>query len=354
MLLYIHIPFCDSKCHYCAFNSTTNLHHLKKEYVKSLCKQLKYELENINKDEIKTLFIGGGTPSTLAKDDFSEIFQVIKYYLTNTKEITIEANPNSATLQWLEDMYSLGINRISFGVQSFNDEKLSFLGRNHNSKMAITAIQNASKVGFKHINCDIIYDTAMDTKELLDNDLKTIKSLPVDHVSAYSLTLEEGTKFYNKSNVRIEDVNMAKYLFEELNKLGFKQYEISNFALNEDARSKHNLGYWKYEEYIGAGAGAVGCKGQKRLYTFKDINMYIANPSTYADTEELSNEDIKVEKVLLGLRCEVGIDKNMLNDKELKQAYNLEKLGKIQLKEDDRFYSIDFLLADELALYILE
>ena len=354
MLLYIHIPFCDSKCHYCAFNSYTSLHYLRKNYVNSLCKQLLNELKNTKKDELKTVFIGGGTPSTLSIEEYKLIFEVINPYISYTQEITIEANPNSATIKWLEDMYSLGINRISFGVQSFDDKKLDFLGRNHTSKMAITAIQNASNVGFKHINCDIIYDTKLDTKELLDNDLKIIKSLPIDHVSAYSLTLEEGTKFYNKSNVRVENIEMAKYLFNKLNNLGFNQYEISNFAKDESSKSKHNLGYWKYEEYIGAGAGAVGSKEEKRLYTFKDVNMYITNPSIYDDTEILSKEDIKVEKVLLGLRCEVGIDKNMLNDKELKQAYNLEKLGKIQLKKDDRFYSTDFLLADELALYILE
>ncbi len=355
MLLYIHIPFCDSKCYYCAFNSYTSLHHLKDKYVDALILQLKNELKSVAKDQIKTIFIGGGTPSTLTLNHYTKIFDILNPYITNTKEITIEANPNSASLQWLKDIHSLGINRISFGVQSFNDEKLEFLGRNHNSKMAISAIQNAKDIGFVHINCDIIYDTKLDTKELLHNDINVIKSLPVDHVSAYSLTLEEGTKFFDKSNVRVEDIDMANDLFEMLNKLGFEHYEISNFALNEDAKSKHNLGYWKYEEYLGIGAGAVGCRDHKRLYTYKDVDMYINNPCSYDDTEELSSEDIKVEKVLLGFRSEVGIDKNMLNDKELNKAYNLEELGKISFNNsDNKFYAIDFMLADEIALYILD
>ncbi len=286
MLLYIHIPFCDSKCHYCAFNSYTSLHYLRDDYVKSLCKQLSFELNNLPKNIIKTVFIGGGTPSTLVLKHYQSIFNLLNPYLTNTKEITIEANPNSATLKWLEDIYSLGVNRISFGVQSFDDDKLEFLGRNHTAKMAITAIQNAKEVGFEHINCDIIYDTKLDNKKLLDNDLNIISDLPIDHISAYSLTLEEGTKFFNKSNVRVEDIDMANYLFNELEKMEFNQYEISNFACNEEAKSKHNLGYWKYEEYLGIGAGAVGCKGGKRLYTFKEVNKYIQEPTTYDEIEE--------------------------------------------------------------------
>jgi len=354
VLLYIHIPFCDSKCHYCAFNSSTTLHHLRDDYIKALCKQLKFELNNIGKNIIKTIFIGGGTPSTIGDKEYRDIFDILTPYITNTKEITCEANPNSATFNWLENIYKLGVNRISFGVQSFNEEKLKFLNRNHTANMAINAIENAKKIGFEHINCDIIYDTILDTKELIDYDLNMIQTLPIDHVSAYSLTLEEGTKFYNKSNVRVEDVDMAKYIFKILEKNGFYQYEISNFAKDKNAQSKHNLGYWKYEQYLGIGAGAVGCIDHKRLYNEKDINLYINNPTNYIDIEVLSDEDIKVEKILLGLRCSVGVKKSMLNDKELKQAYNLIKLDKLQLSDENIFYSLDFLLADELALYIME
>ncbi len=353
LLLYIHIPFCDSKCHYCAFNSYTSLHHLKDKYIESLCFQLKSQLEKIPFNSLETIFIGGGTPSTLNKNQFMKIFNILNPYLDFIDEITIEANPNSATTQWLKDMYSLGINRISFGVQSFNDEKLIFLNRNHNSKMAIEAIRNAKDIGFEHINCDIIYDTAMDSKELLDDDLEIIKTLPINHVSAYSLTLEEGTNFYKKSDVQVENIDLAKYFFKRLDDFGFTQYEISNFSRNDDAKSKHNLGYWQYKEYLGIGAGAVGCIGQKRLYTFKGLDDYIDNPMGYSEVEQLCLDDIKTEKILLGLRCEVGIDNRILNQKELSQVYNLEKMGKIKKNNDGRFYSTDFMLADELALYIL-
>ena len=353
MLLYIHIPFCDSKCHYCAFNSYTSLHHLRDNFTDALCEQLTFELSKIDKDIIETVFIGGGTPSCLSIEQYKKIFNTINPYLINTKEITSEANPNSATTKWLQGMYDLGVNRISFGVQSFNDKKLEFLNRNHTSTMAFDSIVNAKAIGFEHINCDIIYDTTLDTKELLYNDIETIKKLPIDHISAYSLTLEEGTKFYNKSNVQVENIKLANYLFDSLTTQGFTQYEISNFALNNDAKSKHNLGYWNYTQYIGCGAGAVGCINNQRLYTHKDIQKYINSPTSYASTEDLTLEDIKTEKILLGLRCEVGISKDILNDKELKQIDYLEQTNKIIFK-DNTYYSTDFMLADELALYILD
>ncbi len=350
MLLYIHIPFCDSKCFYCAFNSYTSLHSLKDDYMKALKIQLKHELQ-LQQKEIETVFIGGGTPSTIDPHEYEDIFEIIKPYLTKKYEITIEANPNSATLPWLEKIHEIGINRISFGVQSFDENKLQFLGRNHNKTQAIEVIKNAKKVGFKHINCDIIYDTKLDTKELLENDLSIIKSLPIDHISAYSLTIEEGTKFFNKSNVQVENIGLAQYLFEQLKSLGFKQYEISNFALNNEARSKHNLGYWQYKEYLGIGSGAVGCIDNKRFYTPKDITNYIQNPLEYDEIEKLTSDDILIEKVLLGFRSIVGVELHLFNKEQLKKINQLLAANKI-IKKENRIYSNDFMLADELSLFL--
>ena len=350
MLLYIHIPFCDSKCFYCAFNSYVTLHSLRDDYMIALEKQLKYELEK-NKKEIETIFIGGGTPSTIDAKKYKKILEIVKPYIKKDIEITIEANPNSATKQWLQDAYSVGINRISFGVQSFDDKKLDFLGRNHNKNHAIEAINNAHLIGFKNINCDIIYDTSLDEKKLLDNDLNIIKTLPVNHVSAYSLTIEEGTKFFNKSSVKVENIDLANYLFDELNKLGFIQYEISNFARNNDAKSKHNLGYWQYKEYLGVGCGAVGCYENKRYYGEKDVQRYINNPIEFEDIEELTKNDIVLEKTLLGFRSEVGVALNIFDTDTTKKIELLVKSEKIT-KKGNRIYSNDFMLADELCLYL--
>jgi len=350
MLLYIHIPFCDSKCFYCAFNSYTGLHSLKEEYIVALKKQLKYELELQNK-KVETIFIGGGTPSTIEAKEYKGILEIIKPYLEKNAEITIEANPNSAIEDWLKEIYEIGINRISFGVQSFDDEKLNFLGRNHNKIQAIEAINNAKKVGFVNINCDIIYDTTLDTKELLDSDLSIIKTLPINHISAYSLTIEEGTKFFNKSNVQVENEDLAYYLFDQLSQLGFKQYEISNFALNDDARSKHNIGYWQYKEYLGIGSGAVGCINNQRLYTQKDVLQYIHDPLQYDDIEELSENDVLTEKVLLGFRSVVGVEMDLFNEEQLSKVNELLNTDKV-IKKENKIYSNEYMLADELSLYL--
>ncbi len=317
-----------------------------------LQKQLEIELKN-NDEKIETIFIGGGTPSTIKPELYEPIFKLLSPYITYTKEITIEANPNSATPDWLSAIYDLGINRVSFGVQSFNDEKLKFLGRAHSKKTAIQAIQNASCIGFNHINCDIIYGTALDTENLIRQDLEFIKELPIDHISAYDLTLEEGTYFYNKPEVKKENLKIAKNIFQTLqNELGFTQYEISNFAKNNESMSKHNLGYWQYKPYLGIGAGAVGKVNDHRYYPSRSIEQFIANPLKY-EIENLTEEDQRIEKILLGLRSIVGVDKGLFTDIEIERIRLLLNEQKL-IQDDIKVYNIDFLLADELALYITQ
>lgn len=353
MLLYIHIPFCDSKCHYCAFNSYVDLFSFKKEYMEALKKQLAYELQKNNK-KIETIFIGGGTPSTLEASFYEEIFEIIEPYKVNKNiEITTEANPNSASKKWLEGMQNLGVNRVSFGVQSFNDEKLKFLGRNHNEKQAVKAIEEAENVGFKNINCDIIYDTTCDTKKILEKDFEIIGNLPVNHVSSYSLTIEEGTKFYKTPEVQKENEENSRFIFRMLENIGIYQYEISNFAKDESARCKHNIGYWNYTEYFGIGSGAVGTIGCNRTYGEKDVLKYIKSPLKYNQIEILKEEDIITEKTLLGLRSIIGVDINLFTSKQQQKIEQLIEVNKLFIK-DKRVYSNDYLLADELALFLLD
>lgn len=321
--------------------------------MKALKKQLIFDINNhLDGQIIETVFIGGGTPSTIKAFEYEDIFKIIKPHLKDDAEITIECNPNSATKQWLEDLYKLGVNRVSFGVQSFNDEKLKFLNRAHNSEMAQEAIKNAACIGFNGINCDIIYGVKGDSFESLKKDFDTVFSLPVTHLSAYSLTIEEGTKFFNKSSVKIDDEELSYRIFDYLSSHGFNQYEISNFTKITKQQSKHNFGYWQHKNYLGVGAGAVGFVENKRYYPFKSLEEYIANPTFY-EYEELTKEDLKVEKVLLGLRCINGFNKNLLNSDELKRAQELVDDKKIYL-ENDFYINKNFLLADEIALYILE
>lgn len=349
MLLYIHIPFCDSKCSYCAFNSYVDKFHLKELYIKALELQFDFEIKNFNieKNSIETLFIGGGTPSTIDPLLYTKLLKKLSPYLKKNIEITSEANPNSASIEWLKGMFDLGVNRISFGTQSFDDKKLKLLNRAHSSTQAIDAVKNAQELGFKNISLDLIYATAGDTKELLENDLNIAFSLPINHLSAYALTIEEGTPFETKPQMAKEKLELTSWFFKKINSSGFKQYEISNFGTYQ---SKHNLGYWEYKDYIGLGSGAVGKLKNQRFYPTTNIENYIDNP-TFREVEILSDEDIKIEKIFLGLRSCVGIKKDILNKNELTQVHILVSEKKLYIK-NDTFYNYDYLLADEIALFI--
>jgi oxygen-independent coproporphyrinogen-3 oxidase len=318
--------------------------------MKALHMQLQAELKKTN-STLKSIFIGGGTPSSIKKDLYDDIFKSLQNFIDTNTEITIEANPNSTTKEWLEHLKNLGVNRVSFGVQSFNDEKLKFLGRNHNKQIALESIQLASKVGFTNINLDIIYDTAVDTKELIENDLEIIKTLPINHISAYSLTIEEGTKFFKRPETRIEDIDMASFIFASLAEFGFTQYEISNFSKNEKARSKHNFGYWEKEDYLGVGAGAVGCIKNERYYPKKDVQAYINEPLIYEEVEILDSDDIKFERIFLGLRSLAGVPLALFDEEQKKKITLLVSERKVTI-QNELLFNNDFLLSDEIALFL--
>ena len=349
MLLYIHIPFCDSKCSYCAFNSYVDKFHLKQEYMDALLIQLKHEITRFKVEEksIETVFIGGGTPSTITPKLYAPLFHYLHKYLQDDIEITSEANPNSASFEWLAGMKKLGVNRISFGVQSFHAEKLKLLNRAHSPQQAKDAIINAAKVGYKNLSLDIIYATLGDTQELLQHDLESAFALPINHLSAYALTIEEGTAFESKPQMAKERLPLTEWLFQSIRAKGFTQYEISNFGTYQ---SKHNLGYWEYKDYIGVGCGAVGKLAHERLYPSKNVEHYIANP-TQIEKEQLTQEDIKTEQIFLGLRSCVGISLHILNKAEKDRVQILLDEKKLTLV-DETLYNPDYLLADEIALFI--
>ena len=350
-MLYIHIPFCDSKCHYCSFNSYVMSNQHKKNYMKSLLVQLKHETAKNNIKRYESIFIGGGTPSVVESNLYEDIFKYLSKFIDKDVEITIEANP-TATKKWMKSIYKLGANRISFGVQSFDEKKLIFLGRNHNTNKAIDAIQDAYDVGFRKINCDIIYDTVLDNKILLENDINTIFDLPITHISAYSLTIDKNTNFYKQPKKQKTDIKLTKYIFDKLSKNGFIQYEISNFAKDISNISKHNLGYWQFKPYIAVGAGAVGCINNQRVYMQKDVVKYIQNPILYKDIEVLSEDNIITEKTMLAFRSIVGVDIGIFDDKQLQNIAIASNEGKLKIK-NNKIYSVDFLIADELSLYVL-
>jgi len=317
--------------------------------MQALHTQLKHELNRFDAKEnsIETLFIGGGTPSTVSPELYKDIFELLQPYLRHDAEITSEVNPNSATQKWLQGMYELGVNRLSFGVQSFNEKKLKLLNRAHSATQAKEAILNADKIGYKNISLDLIYATLGDTKELLEYDLNEAFSLPINHISAYALTIEDGTLFEKKPQMSKERLTLTNWLFNEIKKRGFKQYEISNFG---SYKSTHNQGYWLYKDYIGAGSGAVGKLGSTRYYPNISIEEYIKNPLNIRE-EQLEVEDIKIEKIFLALRCDIGLKSSLLNKEESIRAEILVKEKKLT-KVDDTFYNLEYLLADEIALFI--
>ena len=311
--------------------------------------QLEHELKRFEAtpNSIETIFIGGGTPSTVSPKLYEPIFSLLKPYLKKNIEITSEANPNSATYEWLKGMKNLGVNRISFGVQSFDEEKLKLLNRAHTPQMAITAIKNAKDIGYKNLSLDLIYATLGDTKELLSKDIEMAFTLPINHISAYALTIEEGTAFESKPQMSSEQLELTSWIFETIKKHGFEQYEISNFG---SYQSDHNKGYWLYKDYMGVGAGAVGKRQLSRYYPTPIVEEYITNPLNIRE-ELLEDEDKKIEQLFLGFRSCVGVEKNLLSPNELKQAEILLDENKLTL-EENTFYNSDYLLADEIALFI--
>ena len=316
----------------------------------ALYQQLNFELErfNVKPKSVETLFIGGGTPSTVTPELYAPIFELLKPYLQEDAEITTEANPNSATKAWLSGMRELGVNRVSFGVQSFDATKLKALNRAHNPQQAKDAVHFARTLGFEHLSIDLIYNYQGDTKALLLNDIEEAFSLPIDHISAYELTIEAGTKFSDTPEVRQEDENLAFFVTKEIEKRGFKAYEISNFGTYQ---SRHNKGYWELKNYIGAGAGAVGFLNDRRFYPQTDIDAYVADPLNIKE-ELLTPDELLTEKLFLGLRSAIGIEKSLLTEKMQEKAKLLCEKKKLRCDET-HYYNDNFFLSDELSLYIL-
>jgi len=315
--------------------------------MQSLHKQLLFELDRFKVKKLDSIFIGGGTPSTIDSKLYYPIFKTLQPYIKIDTEITTEANPNSSTISWIEGMKNLGVNRISFGVQSFDTKKLKHLGRSHTYKDAIDSVLYADKLGIKNISIDLIYGTKFDSISLLDKDLNIAFNLPINHLSAYSLTIEENTLFEKSPSMAKDDLELTNWIIENINKK-LPQYEISNFGIYQ---SIHNKGYWQLKNYLGIGAGAVGFLDNKRFYPIIDIKTYIQNPLKYT-TENLSTKDIFLEKLFLGLRSNIGVNKNILTT--IQQQDKVEVLIKENkiIQNGNFLFNTNYLIADEIALFL--
>lgn len=316
--------------------------------MQTLMRQLTKLFEKYKPQYFSSVFIGGGTPSCIEANLYEPLFEFITPFIDNQTEITSEANPNSASKEWLEKMRSLGLNRLSLGVQSFNNEKLKLLGRNHSENEAKDGIIRAQNAGFDNISIDLIYGTRLDTKELLLNDINTACKFGLKHLSAYTLTLEENTPLYTQTHVAQDNLELANFVRETLGANGLPQYEVSNYG---ELTCKHNLGYWRYEPYIGAGCGAVGFDGKDRYEASHNLQAYLKD--SYAlHVESLSEDEMLFERLFLGLRANVGIASSWLNPSMQKRAKILTEEGMLQFS-NNCYYAQDFFLADEMVLFLL-
>ena len=348
MHLYIHIPFCKSKCHYCAFTSL-DIKGFEKSYFDALLYDIKYHINKFKISNINTLYIGGGTPSLIDAILYKELFSFLRPLFDPNIEISIEANPNSGDKAWLKEIKNIGINRISFGIQSFDEKKLRFLGRIHNSDDIYTSIKNAINVGFENINIDIIYDTKLDDKKMLEFELDNIykaHKMGINHISAYNLNIEKNTKFYKYPNYKKNAPFLMKFFINEIQKIGFEQYEISNFG----NICKHNLAYWLGKDYLGCGLSSVSFHKNTRFYTHKNIKNYILDP-IFRYEEYLNEDELFLEHLFMGLRSIIGVDINKLNAKQLEKIKILSKNKKIIIN-NNKIFNTNYLISDELALWI--
>lgn len=300
--------------------------------------------KKINELPFKSVYFGGGTPSILDISHFNRIFSEISPYLNADTEVTLEANPSSWSYEKAKALFDMGANRLSLGVQSLDDKKLIFLSRVHDAKAALSAYDASVKAGFLDISIDFMYDTKFDDRAFVKKELQDFLALEPSHMSAYSLTIEDNTPF-SKAGVKSRyDAKIAQIVADMLKDSGYEHYEVASFGKK---RSKHNLGYWEYRPYTGIGAGAVGFDGRQRFYPSKILEEYIQNP-IFTEIEELTKEDIKTEKILLGLRSAVGVDIDELQNKAQEMQMLLQ--NKLLRTDGKMVYSTDFFLADELAL----
>lgn len=350
--IYIHIPFCKQKCSYCDFISFAN----KEEYVEQYINALKEEIKNTtyNNYDIDTIYIGGGTPSFINSKNIIEILELVKekFNVKNNAEITIEVNPGTINKEKLEDYVKAGINRISIGLQSTNDKILKNIGRIHTCQEFLNTYNLARSVGINNINVDLMLALPNQTLEDLKTSVDEIIKLQPEHISVYSLILEEGTlmeKLVNEKKIELPSEEIERQMYwevkEKLESNGYEHYEISNFS-KKGFESKHNLNCWNQKEYIGFGLAAHSYVDNKRFCNTSNIKQYINNIQNkdYKNNIEIceiqSEEDKKKEYMLLALRKIDGVNiqdfKNKFVDNPIYLFHKeLEKLVKEDLVEID-------------------
>ncbi len=317
--IYLHIPFCKSRCIYCDFYTTTQLANTD-IYVEALVQEIKQRKDYLV-DSIQTIYLGGGTPSLLTIRQLDKLFNVLSatFDLSSVEEVTLEANPDDLNSNYLKDLVHTPINRLSVGIQSFNDEQLRKLNRRHTAQQAIEAIKKSQEFGFSNISIDLIYGLPMENKMDWERDISQAISLDIQHISAYHLIYEEGTPIYKSLlEGRIKEVEedlsvqFFDYLMNSLNEASFEHYEISNFC-KKGFRSMHNSSYWNGAHYLGCGPSAHSFNGQSREWNVSSLPEYVDGINSGHRNFEIEVLNVTTQYndyVITSLRRSEGIDLN--------------------------------------------
>lgn len=323
--IYIHIPFCKTRCIYCDFYSTTHS-ELKERYIHALCRELEIRRQYLQGEPIETIYFGGGTPSQLSGEDFQQVFDTIEktYGMKQVQEITLEANPDDLTPQYVQTLAKLPFNRISMGLQTFDEATLRLLNRRHTAAQAITAIERCREAGFRNISIDLIYGLPGETAERWEHDLTQAIALNPEHISAYHLIYEEGTPIYKmlqQHRVNEVDEESSVYFFssliDRLTAAGYKHYEISNFCRPE-YHSRHNTSYWQGIPYLGCGPSAHSFNRREREWNIASLNKYlqgIESGERACETEILDTTTRYNECIITSIRTSQGLSLTKLKEK---------------------------------------
>lgn len=347
--LYIHIPFCTHICSYCDFTKM----FYSKEMTRKYLDELKLELHERDIKDISSIYIGGGTPTSLSDDELDYLLSLVDEYYFEGISYTIEANVENLSSNKIKILKKHGINRVSLGVQTFDDELLEKINRFHSYDDTKRVINELVENDIKNINIDLIYGLPLESMDQLKNDLDIAMTLPITHISTYSLMVNKNTKMYldgyrEKSEDEIRE--MYDFIVEYLYKFGFDRYEVSNFA-KKGYESKHNLIYWHNEEYYGIGLGASGYLNGVRYTNTKSINKYLNHIRTY-ESETLTKDDISFYDVMLGLRLSEGIcESKILNKEKMNELIDRKLLVRdgenIKVNDKDLFI-LDYVLKELL------
>lgn len=317
--LYIHVPFCGKKCRYCDFYSLGYNKKSVEAYAEAVLRNIRYYSDK--KTILETVYFGGGTPSLIPTEYISWFMTEIRncFNLSENAEITLEANPNTLTVEKLSELRKIGINRLSIGAQSMNNDELKFLGRTHTAERAVKAVYDARNAGFDNISCDLMIALPHQTAEGLIASIDAMAQLPIQHISAYILKIEDGTAFdctEIREIVPDEDTSAELYMtmVSRLRENGFYQYEVSNFAKN-GYESRHNVRYWKCLDYIGIGPSAHSCYNGKRFAVNSDLQGFIDSPVQQTEITDESPCGFE-EYAMLRLRLVEGYNLNDFPDRK--------------------------------------